>query len=246
VCASLALVLSLCLAACIVPASAFERASWGPPPDQWQAQGRFRPQDAPCAPTADAAAAQPAPSWPTSSLSTDPVFEGQEGVESAKAQEAPPPLYAWDGGVVSGVPQGKVGEEQGTPRGIETPPTGRMHIIELYQQVLDERDALSDEVELLRKNLAQTTQALEAETVKSNDLTARVAALEASQKQLTEENQSIAGRLVTAQIRRLEAEKLLLETRIEAERAKAEAAQALQAKAGRARASESTPPKGEQ
>jgi Tfp pilus assembly pilus retraction ATPase PilT len=83
-----------------------------------------------------------------------------------------------------------------------------------------------------RKNLEQTAQALEAKTNESNELGTRVAALEAAQKELMEDNHSIAARLVTAQIRRLEAEKLLLETRIEIERIKAEeAAQAAQAQA---------------
>jgi len=99
-----------------------------------------------------------------------------------------------------------------------------MHIIELYQQVLDERDALATEVERLRKELDETKLALDAKTRATEDLSARVAALEASYKELSEDNQSIAARLVQAQIRRLEAEKMLLETKIESERAKAEEA----------------------
>ena len=43
----LPLVAALALAACIVPPSMFERASWGPPPEYWQGQGRYRQAEAP-------------------------------------------------------------------------------------------------------------------------------------------------------------------------------------------------------
>ena len=98
----------------------------------------------------------------------------------------------------------------------------RTHIIELYQQVLEERDVLAHEVEELRANLAETDLALDAKTKAVEELSGRVAALEEAHRTLLADNQSIAARLVQAQIRRLEAEKLLLETRIESERAKAE------------------------
>jgi len=191
------------LGACVVPSSMFERASWGPPPDYWQDQGRYR-QGA----QQPAAQAQPKPQT--------------VAPETTSADLAP--LYAWDGGVVDGAPQGQVTTEEGTPRGVEAPPAGRAHIIELYQQALDERDALSEELEHLRLVLQQTTQALDAKTRESEDLSARLASLEAAHKELMDDNQSIAARLVQAQIRRLEAEKLLLENHIEIERAKAEEA----------------------
>jgi hypothetical protein len=188
------------LAACIVPPSMFERASWGSP--YWQEDGRYRT----AAPGETSGGENP----------SEPV-----PVEDPAKQAAP--LYSWDGGVVDGAPQG-VSQTEEAPRGIEQPAPGRTHIIELYQQVLDERDGLAEEVELLRKSLEQTTLALEEETRKSADLFARVSALEVGHRELMEDNQAIAARLVQAQIRRLEAEKLLLETRIEVERAKAEEA----------------------
>ena len=190
------------LGACVVPSSMFERASWGPPPDYWQDQGRYR-QGLSQAPPQAQPAIQAAPEATPANL---------------------PPLYAWDGGVVDGAPQGQVTTEEGTPRGVETPPAGRAHIIELYQQVLDERDALAEELENLRLVLQRTTQALDAKARESDDLAARLAAIEAAHKELMDDNQSIAARLVQAQIRRLEAEKLLLENHIEIERAKAEEA----------------------
>lgn len=229
---------ALLLAACIVPPSVYERASWGrPQAESWQDQGRYRQSESlpardalradestPPAPAAvtPTTAAQ-APPGRTYQTSTDPLAEAQPSAPpTARAPEAP--LYAWDGGVVDGAPQGRVAEQEGTPRGLETPPAGRMHIIELYQQVLDERDALASEVEFLRKGLEETRVALEARTKESQDLTAQVAALEAARSGLMNDNKDIAARLVQAQIRRLEAEKLLLETRIEVERGKAEEA----------------------
>jgi hypothetical protein len=199
----------LVVAACIVP-PAYERASWGPPPDYWQSQGRYRPAE-------DGGQADPRSVTERALDRTDPMREG------APERPAPDePLYAWDGGVVSGAPQGRVAEQEGTPRGLETPPAGRMHIIELYQQVLDERDALTVEVEHLREELEQTKLALQAKTVAAEELTSRVSSLEAAHQALLADNQAIAARLVQAQIRRLEAEKMLLEARIESERAKAE------------------------
>jgi len=213
-----------CLAACIMPPSMLERSSWGPPPEYWQENGRYRADDS-----------------GASSMGTENAPESSSVGATTSSQAQPAPrqggdatLYAWDGGVVDGAPQG-VSTAQGTPRGIETPAPGRTHIVELYQQVKDDRDALAEEVELLRKSLEQTTLAFEEETRKSNDLLGRLAALEVSHREMMEDNQAIAARLVQAQIRRLEAEKMLLETRIELEKQKeVEAAQAAAAVRGAA------------
>jgi len=215
------------LAACIVPPSLFERSSYGAP-GYWQENGRYRSESSASAPI---------------SGGENPVEGVPVAAETGAAPEPKAPLYAWDGGVVDAPAQG-VQPAQGEPRGLEQPAPGRTHIIELYQQVLDERDALTEEVELLRKSLEQTTLALEEETRKSNELDARVAALEVSHRELMEDNQAIAARLVQAQIRRLEAEKMLLETRIDVEKQReAEAAEA--AAAARAPAARGPKPKAE-
>jgi hypothetical protein len=61
-----------------------------------------------------------------------------------------------------------------------------------------------------------------------------VKSLESAHSELMNDNKAIAARLVQAQIRRLEAEKMLLETRIEVERARAEEAALSQAARNRA------------
>jgi hypothetical protein len=226
--------LTLTSSACLVPPSLYERASWGPPTDHWQQAGRFRQADRVGVPADEEVDPAMDGSVPTS---TDP-----HASEAEPAPKDTPPLYAWDGGIVDGPPQGRVEEEQRSPRGIETPPAGRMHIIELYQQVLDERDALSEEVELLRKNLDATAQALEAKTREAGDLAVQVESLQTAHQGLMADNQGIAARLVQAQIRRLEAEKLLLETRIELERSKAEEAARAAAAQTRAGAARPKPP----
>ena len=231
--ASLALAAS---SACLVP-PVYERASFGPPPEYWQDQGRYR-QAGNEEPGAARAPGQPE-AIGDELARTDPMAEGAPLADSPSHA----PLHAWDGGVVDGAPQGRVIQQEGTPRGVETPPAGRMHIIELYQQALDERDALAQEVDSLRRELAETSLALEAKTKAADELTARVAALDEAHRALLAENQALAGRAVQAQIRRLEAEKLLLETRIESERAKAE--EAARAAAAQARQAKPRAPKNE-
>ena len=220
--------LAACLSACIVPPSLYERASYAPP--SWQEQGRYRPAGADS--PGSAPANTPAAEAPSPASLADP-HAPQDGAAPPVAQ---PPLYAWDGGVVDGAPQGRVEEEQGSPRGLEQPPAGRAHIIELYQQALDERDALATEVEVLRKGLEETRALLDSKTEEALALSSQVATLEASHAGLLRDNQDFAARLVQAQIRRLEAEKLLLETRIEIQRARTEPA--VTAEAGLARKEE--------
>jgi len=234
---SLVLVCLGTLSACLVPASLLERSSYPgsapspAQPDYWQSQGRYRQGANPSAP------APAAPAAPTTgqtqagtSVASDPTLESLTPAPISNEPQAAP-LLAWDGGVVDGSPQGVVTEDSGTPRGIEAPPAGRMHIIELYQQVLDERDALAEEVSGLNKALEKTSAALEEERSKTAQLETRIAALEEGHKGLLEENRELASRLTTAQIRRLEAEKLLLENRIDAQRARAAEAAQAQAKA---------------
>lgn len=174
----------------------------------------------------------PAPDWQPADRSTD---HGGTDVSSmippVPDQELAPPILSEPrpttpvrpSGVVDGFPQGRVQSQDGSPRELEGQ-SGRTHIIELYQQAVDERDALASSLEELHRKLVEANQALELRDRENAELTARVASLETAQKDLLAENGTLASRLVQAQIRRLEAEKLLLETRLEQERASAESA----------------------
>jgi hypothetical protein len=197
------LVLSVSSSACLSPTDV--RPAWpfgggDERPDNWQEQGRYRDGQTPAAQASAPASAQVVP---TQAL--DPA-------QSPPAAEAP--LLSWDGGVVDGPTAGAVTQHQDQKRGLEPTLEGRMHIIELYQQVLDERDSLLGEVEALTAALERAQTLLQTTQQSAFDLEARIAALEEGHRLLLSENQEIAGRLTTAQIRRLEAEKLLLESRI--------------------------------
>jgi hypothetical protein len=152
----------------------------------------------------------------------DGVVEEAEAAEAQAAAQAAagrqdetprPPLYAWDGGVIDSARQGSVG--QSAPgHGIEPTMEGRMHIIELYQEVLDERDSLVREVDMLGTTLSKTQDLLERSLRERSELEARIADLVSVQAAVGAENHALAARLTTAQIRRLEAEKQLLESQI--------------------------------
>jgi len=228
----LAAVPALLLAACLVPPGFYARESFPPSAEPWQQQGRFKQagEEVPVAPS------QAPTQAPTQNPAAHGLASSVENSEPAPVPAPEPPRPAapvWDRGVVDAPAQGRVQPQEGPPRGLD-PLSGRTHIIELYQQAVDERDALATKHEELRKALLEATTTLELRGRENADLTARVAALESAQAELAGENEALAARLVQAQIRRLEAEKLLLETRLEQERARA--AEAARAAAGQPRA----------
>ena len=142
----------------------------------------------------------------------------------AKPTAGPAPRNAISGGlldvgVVPAAPEGT--PTIGAPtHGIEPTESGRLYILELYQEILEERDALEIEVSGLLEAL-ETAQAEVANlrgAVQSDSGT--LAALNNELALLRAENADLAARLTTAQIRRLEAEKILLENRIDSYRTK--------------------------
>ena len=198
--------LVLCLAAsaaCTMPpySGMVHPPEFGPQQPAWQTGGRYRTEGTQGGPPQAEYQNQGAP----------PRHSATTGVAATASER---PIYGWDGGVVDGPAQGRVVREEPI-RGIEPSATGRMHIIELYQEVLDERDALSEDVETLTAALEQAQAALAQKRQEMEGLKGRMAELEAGQERLFTQNQEIAARLTTAQIRRLEAEKLLLQSRIE-------------------------------
>ena len=122
-------------------------------------------------------------------------------------------LYARDGSVVAGAETSQEGATA-APRELAPSEGGRMYILELYQKAIDERDALEIEVRSLQSELERAKQGLLGSDRDLTSLQARIAQLESENKRLLEENLDLAARLTTAQIRRLQCEKILLETRI--------------------------------
>ena len=132
------------------------------------------------------------------------------------AQESKPqheaPLLGWNGEVVED-PANR--PTQSPPRhGIEPEGGGRMRIIELYQTVLDERDALRDELETVTAALEGAQRSMIDMEEQTKVMQQRILELESASQTMQAENIDLAARLTTAQIRRLEAEKMLLENRI--------------------------------
>jgi len=163
----------------------------------------------------------PMGSWPESGSPSSPYgipsapqsasLIGQTG---RSAKPTADPIYAWDGGVVDAPKPGSVRE--GAPNhDVQPTEGGRMYILELYQEAIDDRDALQLEVTALNASLEQAQLAIDdyikrlarAETIADSMTTER--------DRLRQENADLASRVVTAQIRRLEAEKLLLESKLE-------------------------------
>jgi chromosome segregation ATPase len=111
-------------------------------------------------------------------------------------------------------------------RSVQPGESGRTTILELYQNVLEERDALVQRVGALEADRAKLRQHLRDADQEIEVLAARVTELEAAREQLQLQNEDLAGRLLTAQIRRLESEKVLFETKLEVLRAQQSAAEA--------------------
>lgn len=139
------------------------------------------------------------------------VPPGSTGLESRGVYDA-------DGGAAKAQVPGAVGELDGPMRELEMSGSGRLYLLEMYQQALEDRDTLEMEVGTLTARLEQMqARATELETQLAT-ADAERAKLAQDGETLRAENQDLAARLVTAQIRRLEAEKMLIEARIEQER----------------------------
>lgn len=125
-------------------------------------------------------------------------------------------LYARDGTPVSASGPSGAQEPSGplSARDLAGGQGGRMYILELYQNVIEERDVLSHEVLALGDELERARQALLSADQRGMELETRLAAAAEENQRLAAENVDLAGRLTTAQIRRLQAEKILLEQRL--------------------------------
>lgn len=125
------------------------------------------------------------------------------------------PLRARDGSVVAAQPPGSLAQQEVLQHEMQPTATGRMYLLELYQQAIDERDALELEVSNLSRSVDQMRREKEQLMRELDGKQAELAGAEQEIVALLGENQDLAARLATAQIRRLEAEHMLLEAKLE-------------------------------
>jgi hypothetical protein len=131
---------------------------------------------------------------------------------AARAEPAPEPtLYARDGTPVGA---GAAGTAEAA-HALRDDGGSRMYLLELYQEAVDRREALELELAALNGELARSRDLAAARDEQLAAAAREREALVAERDRLAAENDDLAARLVTAQIRRLEAEKLLLEAKLE-------------------------------
>jgi hypothetical protein len=128
---------------------------------------------------------------------------------------APAVLYGFDGSPVQGQVSGSITEEPKLGHGVQTEDGSRFYLLELYQQAMDSNDELGLEVGSLNAALERSEAGNTALAAELRDARSSITALTEEVKRADEQKLELAGRLTTAQIRRLEAEKLLLEATIE-------------------------------
>jgi hypothetical protein len=149
----------------------------------------------------------------------EPAPRGGHTEETTPARAEPAVLYARDGTPVSSAgpvpPGGEIDSRQLGEGG------GRMYILELYQSVIEERDSLSAEVAALTTELERMRQTLLEADARITELEGEVESLTIERQQLIDDNMELAARLTTAQIRRLQTEKILLEKTLSELRAEA-------------------------
>lgn len=146
-------------------------------------------------------AGEPANTGPQSA----PVADGWSGSR----------LYARDGSVVGPGDSSPQDARTAAPRELESADGGRMYILELYQKAIDERDALHGELAALRTELRTVQEALVASEADLDKADAELEALRIESQRRLDENVELAARLTTAQIRRLQVERILLQLRID-------------------------------
>jgi hypothetical protein len=150
----------------------------------------------------------------------EPETRSERAQESAPAPRAEPAvLYARDGTPVTSagpVPPGGALDSRQLGEG-----GGRMYILELYQSVIEERDSLSAEVAALTTELERMRQTLLDADTRITELEGQIESLTIERQQLIDDNLDLAARLTTAQIRRLQTERILLEKTLAELRAQA-------------------------
>lgn len=154
-----------------------------------------------------------APAPTNSSQSTTPWQ--QQGTQVVE----PGTLYARDGSVVGGPGKGSltVNDAQAN-REVGVDSGSRMYLLERFQETVEENEALQFEIQGLAAALDQAESRAAQLEKDLSELQSRYLEQETRTKQLESDNLALAEHLTTAQIRRLQAEKLLIEAKIDWQR----------------------------
>jgi hypothetical protein len=159
------------------------------------------------------------------------------GSSSFGVQDVPPPaapgaahdwetksvLYARDGtpipasgpGASSSTSSGERVDESPAQRLATDESGGRMYILELYQKVIEERDSYATEIQVLSGEIERMRGTLLEADRRIAELEEVQSSMNVEKQALIDENLDLAARLTTAQIRRLQAEKILLEKELD-------------------------------
>jgi len=160
----------------------------------------------------------------TSTQSAAPTTASDEQCSTPSQQPQaqvvePGVLYARDGSVVGGHGQGSVTVNDGqASREVGVDSGSRMYLLERFQETVEENESLQFEIQGLAAALDQA-EARAAQLEKDlSDLQTLHLESESRTKKLEADNLALAEHLTTAQIRRLQAEKLLIEAKIDWQR----------------------------
>ncbi|MCA8980202.1 MAG: hypothetical protein H6831_11475 [Planctomycetes bacterium] len=131
----------------------------------------------------------------------------------------PGTLYARDGSVVGGPKSGSLTINDGQAnREVGVDSGSRMYLLERFQETVEENEALQFEIQGLAAALDQAESHAAQLEKDLSELQARFLEEQNRTKKLEADNLALAEHLTTAQIRRLQAEKLLIEAKIDWQR----------------------------
>ncbi len=146
---------------------------------------------------------------PTTSAARQPDWVAK------KQPQAEPKLYARDGSVVGEQQPGTVAVTPQTGRSSGNEGDTRWTLLEQYQDAKSENEELDLELRAMNQALDEA-ETREAEmTALVRELQATIASTRTEVGMLQEQNLELASRLTTAQIRRLQSEKLLLQAKLD-------------------------------
>ncbi|MEO0650273.1 MAG: hypothetical protein AAFZ65_06310 [Planctomycetota bacterium] len=138
---------------------------------------------------------------------------------------APSAARYGDNGAVRSDPYGAMTQLDAPARELEPGGTGRPLMLQQYQAVLEERDALRIEVDalthqlqLMQVRIQELQGELQGGDMRATGLEQELESMRRRVLEVEQQNEDLSARLVTAQIRRLEAEKELIQVLIDNQR----------------------------